>query len=320
MVKKIRKRLWKGIVFSLVLLGAVFSLNLLGQLFVKKIQSISSDAVKIGSVSFSFPSVVMQKVDIYTPVFSLFLKELKVRPLFARKAFAFSGPGEILLREKRRDVLIKGSVSGNFKDKTIDIKKTSVEVDRLGSFEIKGLLEEWGKGSINAEMKLKGVEIDDIKQILGINLPFAGRVFGTAEFISDEKEKTRKVINFDLNIKDLAAEGSTHFESFIKGLYNIERESAEIYSGSVLSPDGGKVFFRGTADRENFNLNFETENMNIEEFLKLLPDELKEKYNLKIRGGTAALKDFSVIRVKKNCILTAACLLTCRTSLFPASV
>jgi len=304
MGKKSRKKLLVLFLFLFTFLFFSFLVKISEHIIIKKIFSASSGTVKISSISMRFPSILAKKINVYTPFVSFFMKELRVRPVFTRNAFAFTGPGDIMIREKKRSISIKGSATGSIKGKTLNIRTTDVVIDKVGSLEIKGLLENWGKDSINATMELKGIEVDEIKNIFDLKLPFTGRVFGKADFESDEKEKSKK-IKFDVNIKDITTSEKGRFDAFLKGLYDIAKGTAEIYQGSLLSPSGGKIFFSGTIDREKFNLNFETEEMDIEEFLKLLPEEIKSKYNLAAKGGTADMNGFEVERIKKNFGLTA---------------
>ncbi|MDX9799323.1 MAG: hypothetical protein RBT05_10755, partial [Bacteroidales bacterium] len=104
----------------------------------------------------------------------------------------------------------------------------------------------------------------------------------------------------DVNIKDLTTPEQDKFEASVKGAYNFLTEKTEISQGNLMSSDGGKISFKGVIDKEKFNLDFETKNMSVEEFLKLLPTELKEKYNLGIDRGSAKLKDFKIEIEKKN--------------------
>jgi len=315
MRKRSRKVFSTIFLLMAVILFCVFSIKLSEWILVKKISSVSSGVVTIDSISLRFPSILVKKIKVRTPAASVFLGELRVKPLFIRNAFAFSGPGDILLNEKKRDISIKGSLSGNFKGQTINVNKTLIKIDKIGGFEVKGFLENWGRNGFNTTVEFKGIEIEEIKQIFDLKLPFSGRVFGKADFVSEEKGKTRK-ITFDVNIKDLATSEHEKFEASVKGIYNIADGSAEIYRGNIFSPAGGRISFSGIIDKEKFNLNFETDNMNVEEFLKLLPAKIKEKYNLETNGGNAEMKDFKIGMGKKNSGLTVFCQLMFRKSPF----
>ncbi|MCK9265818.1 hypothetical protein M0P98_02895 [bacterium] len=287
------------LLFTVIILQYLFFVKASERFIVKKIASLPTDTINIDTVSCKFPSIFVNKIDVSTPLFSLFLKELKVRPMFLRKAFAFSAPGDVVLKDTKRDISIKGSFSGSFKGQTINVDRTNIEIEKVGTLEIKGFLENWGKGNFNTSVEFKGVEIEEIKQIFDLNLPFSGTVFGTANFVSTGQEKLQ-TISFDVNIKDLATSEDAKFMAYVKGVYDISKKSAKINNGYISNAFGGKISFNGDVSYDEFNLSFNTDNMNLEEFFKLLPLEIRDKYKLNIQGGSAILNDFKVTNIKKN--------------------
>jgi len=314
-MKNKRKKRFLAIFLPFLLLASFFLfLKISERLIIEKISLASSDSVSVGSISLRFPSVLIRKVSVRNSFVSMFIRELCVRPRFVRNALAFSGPGEIILKEKKRSISIKGSISGNFKNKSVDVKRTSIEIGGIGSLEIKGLLENWGRDSVNASADFKGIEIEEIGEVFDLSLPFSGQVFGKADFMSGKSEGPGN-ITFDLDIRNIAAEGGRKFNALLKGSYDIQKERAEIFEGKLTGSEGGSIFFSGIMAGEEFKLDFKAENMVLEDFLMLLPLELREKYNLAIKGGTASARDFSAGLVKKNSILKGAFRLACPNSL-----
>jgi len=299
MTKKGRRIRTISLISLLLFFFLFFSARFAERFLARKISSLAPGTVSVDSVSVGFTSVLVEKIRVCTPALSIFLREIRFRPVFATNAFAFSGPGDILLKEKKRGISIRGSLSGRFQGGTIDIKKTDIKIDRLGNMEVKGILENWGRDAINAVVDLKGIEIEELNKVFDWKIPFSGKVFGTARFSALEKDKSRH-ITFDLDIRDISTSGDDRFSALLKGSYDIMAGKADIGKGILVSPDGGKITFSGTVDKNDFKLNFETEKMDIETFLRLLPVELRQKYELGINEGSVSASGFILERVKKN--------------------
>ncbi|MCM8760385.1 MAG: hypothetical protein NC832_01540 [Candidatus Omnitrophica bacterium] len=214
-------------------------------------------------------------------------------------ALAFSGPGSIKIQDKEKDVKIKGSISGNYKEGKVDIKKTHITIQDLGSFELKGAFEKWGKEGVNLIIDLDGTEIGEVKKMFGLNLPFTGKASGTISFDYSKKEE-RNLMRFDITVKELSTEQGSKFTAFVKGTHNIKEGKTDIIEGKLLNYEGGQILFNGYIERENFNLNFETYNMPLEDLFKLIPQDIREKYNISTDGGSVSMKNFNIAKVKKK--------------------
>ncbi|MBN1444485.1 MAG: hypothetical protein JW957_00050 [Candidatus Omnitrophica bacterium] len=273
------------------------------RIIVRRVASASGNNVTIGSLSVLLPPALkIKKLNISYNLFPhLSFREINIRRAIIGNAFAFSGPGDIVISNKQREISVKGSISGNFKQGTLTIKPTSIKIDQLGTFQVKGMLEQWGKEGVNATIELGGTEIKEINELFDLKIPFNGKAVGTV-LLNFAGEETKN-IQFDVVINNLSTEekgGS--FTAFVKGFYDIIQGKTTINDGKLSNKAGGHILFKGVIDKENFNLNFETEKMVLEEFLKLIPEETRIKYNLSVSGGSAFMKDFNLEKVKKKSI------------------
>lgn len=267
---------------------------------IRKVSSLTNNQITIGSINYTPPlSLTLRKVAIsYQRFPQILLRSLSIRRVFAKQAFAFSSPGTITIQDGQRDVHIRGSVSGNYKEGTIDIQKTYITIEDLGDFEVKGALEQWGKEGITLVIALNGTEIEQVKEMFGLNLPFSGRATGTLSFDYSKKEE-RNLLRFDIDVKELIADGNK-LNAHISGAHNTKEGRTDIKEGRLLNSSGGRIDFNGFIDKENFTLNFNTQNMPLEDLLNLIPEDIRTKYNISVNGGSASLKDFRIESLKKN--------------------
>lgn len=290
------------VVLIAVLVISIISLSLTERYLVRKISSLTGSRISIGSIRFIPPfSIQLRKVHIsYGKFPGIFLRAISIHRSFTNNAFAFSGPGSITIKEGQKDIRIKGTVSGNYKEGKVDIKETHISIENLGNFELKGALEQWGKEGVVLIIELQGTEIDEVKKMFGLNLPFTGRATGTLSFDYSKKEE-RNLMRFDINIKDLVSEGNK-FNAYVKGVHNIKEGRTDIKDGKLINSEGGEISFYGFIDKENFSLNFETQNMPLEDLLNLIPEDVRKKYNISVSGGSISMKDLSIQKVKKKSV------------------
>jgi len=289
------------IILAAALAAASFSLKISERFIIRSVSSLSRNSVTIGSFSIVMPPALKIKgINISYGLFPrISFREINICRAFTGNAFAFSGPGDMVISNKKREISVKGSISGNFKQGTLSIRPTSINIAQLGTFEVKGMLEKWGKEGVNATIELGGTEIKEINNLFDLKIPFNGKAVGTV--LLNMPGKQTKNLQFDVTINDLSTEEKgSNFTAFVKGNYDIVQGKTTITDGKLLNTTGGHILFKGVIDRENFNLNFETEKMLLEEFLKLLPDETRKKYNLSVTDGTVSMKNFYVERVKKK--------------------
>jgi len=288
------------IVFLIIITVSLFCIE---RYLIRKVATATDNHITIGSIKVLPPFIVkLKKVNIsYTPFPRLSLKKLSIHHIFTGNAFAFSGPGSITIQDGQKGVKIKGNISGNYKEGTLDIGKTTIIIEDLGSFDVKGGLEQWGKEGVNLVIDLKDTEIEEIKKAFNLNLPFRGKVSGVL-ILDYSKKKEKSVIRFDITVKELLTNEGNKFTAFIKGVHNIKEGKTDIEDGKLLNGKGGQILFSGFIDRENFNLNFETQDMPLEDLLKLIPGEIRKKYNISISNGSLSMKNFNIEKVKKKSV------------------
>jgi hypothetical protein len=313
-VKSSGKKMRKKHKVLIILLAAALAITAVSfkaaeRIIVKRVASASGNSITIGSLALRLPpSLKIKRLNIaYNAFPRLSFREINIRRAIIGKALAFSGPGDIIINNKQREISVKGSVSGNFKQGTLTIKPTSIKIDQLGNFHVKGLLEQWGKEGVNATIELGGTEIKEINSLFDLKIPFNGKATGTV-LLNFAGEKTKN-IQFDVVINDLTTEekGNGSFTAFVKGFYDILQRKTNISDGKLVNAKGGHILFKGAIDKETFNLNFETEKMALEEFMKLIPEETRIKYNLSAVGGSASMKDFNLEKVKKKSASAEPC-------------
>lgn len=296
-MKKHRKLLATLTAILVIIISILFFTE---RYLIRKISSITDNHITIGSIRFIPPLSIKRVYISYEKFPQIFLRSICIRKAFTRNAFAFSGPGSIKIQDSQKDVKIKGSVSGNYKEGTLNIRTTHIQIEDLGSFELKGVLEQWGKEGVNLIIDLRGTDIEEVKKMFGLNLPFSGKATGTLSFDYSKKEE-KNSMNFDINVQELVSEGNK-FNASVKGIHNIKEGRTDIKEGKLLNSSGGQIIFNGFIDRENFNLNFETQNMPLEDLLNLIPEDIRIKYNISTDGGSASMKNFQIAKVKKNSI------------------
>ncbi len=284
-------------VAALVLLLAV-SFKSLEVLLLKGLSGIS-DNLKVGSVSLSPVSLKLRSFVFSLPPARFTSAEVTFRPLFTRRAFAFSAPsGRASFKESSREVSIRGSVSGNLREGVLDIKEAVIEAEELGTFELQGVLREWGKEKITGTVRFRGTDIQALNSFLDMNIPLRGNARGlvTVDYAGLGEGR----IDFDLEIDELRSEETEAFHAVIKGNHDISGSITTISSGQLTAGGDRKILFAGHLDGEDFSLEFQTEGMLLEELLKLLPPEIIDRYNIRTHEGIVSLEDFRVEKIKKK--------------------
>lgn len=281
--------------FVFLLLG-FFSLLKIGEKIVNR--KISKLPFKIEKVRFYFFGAKVKNLKFYKNDFSLLLKEIKIKPSFTRMAFAFSGPGQIEKKKEGRTLTIKGKISGNIKNGNVNIEKTDIRIEKIGKFQVRGNLKNWGKNGQDIIITLNKVDIKDTGNFLNFKIPVEGLVSG--KIILNQKNKKQN-IEFDIKLEELKVQEGGEVIVFLKGNFLPSEKKGEIKEGTALI-DGKPLKFNGTIDKENFSISFQGEKIQIEKLLKLLPEKIREKYQIRISQGTADFNNFTVSRVKKNLI------------------
>ena len=297
-----KKKKW--VISIIVLLCFIIVLFLSLQFYLnKKISLLSSEKVKIGSVSLSLCGLNINSLVFNYPLLKMEFPNLRIRPswkmIFKRnnQIFAFSGPGQMSKESKSKGISLKGEISGNFKKGNIEIKETSLHIEDLGGVEISGSLKKWGKENFSADLKLKNISIRELSKFFEIELPVEGKAQGALDILVNEKRQIRQ-INFDLLFPEIYIKGGNlSLKGKIKGSYNLINKIAKISYGDFETEKGEKIIFKGTVGEERFTLQFNSEGLTVESIIESLPEKWRKKIEAK---GNLKLKDFIISKDKKK--------------------
>ncbi|MCD6221594.1 hypothetical protein J7K25_05505 [bacterium] len=286
----------KGVLISVfTVFILLFALLKTGEFVVNR--KISKLPFKIEDVKISFFGAEVKNLTYIKNDITLIMRRLRIRPSIARMAFAFTGPGEIKKQQNGREITVKGTISGNIKNGNVNIKKTDIKIEKIGDFNIKGSLKNWGKDGQNIILAMDKVNIKEVGDFLNFKIPVEGTVSGNI-VVSQENNKKQE-INFDVKIEGLKVKKGGEVVVFLKGNFSPTEKKVEIKRGKALI-DNKELNFYGNVDDENFSLSFEGKEIEIEKLFELLPEEIKKKYRIDITGGIVNFDDFFVKKVKKN--------------------
>jgi len=259
-------------------------------------RKISKLPFRIENVKIFFLGAEIKNLTYIKNDITLIMRKLRIRPAFTRVSFAFTGPGEVKKQQNGREITVKGTISGNIKNGNVNIKKTDIKIEKIGDFNIKGSLKNWGKKGQNIILTMDKVNIKEVGNFLNFKVPVEGLVSGN--IIVSQKNKKQK-IDFDVKIEELKVQKGGEVIVFLKGNFSPKEKKVEIKEGKALI-DNKELNFYGNIDNENFSLSFEGKEIEIEKLFELLPEEIKKKYKIDITGGIVSFDDFFVKKVKKN--------------------
>ncbi|MCM8817926.1 MAG: hypothetical protein NC915_00345 [Candidatus Omnitrophica bacterium] len=301
-LEKIRKGIILFILFSLfIVVSGVFIKTFL----IKRINSI--EKVSLRNVCFSLSGINLKNITYKTSKFSVNINNFKIKPFIIQKAFAFQGPGQIISEKEKKKVEIQGKMKGDIKRGNLNITGTDVNVENTGSLRFYGIIENWGKGKFEGTIELDGIKIKEILELIEFKIPFDGNVYGKI-FIEKEKENI-KDIKFNLEVKDFSGGEKDLFNLVLKGIYIPDQHIWIIEEGVLKNEKGEKLVFTGFLSEKEIEFSFNTKEFSLDEFLKLLPDEIKKKYNIKIETSKIKLDKFNLnISKKKFLFLEIYCL------------
>ena len=234
---------------------------------------------------------------------SVKIDKLKLKPSFVKNAFAFEGPGELSSNFERKKVNIEGKIKGNIINGNVNITTTKIEIENIGNLKFYGNFENWGKEKFEGIIELNGVNVKEISGLTKYKIPFDGKIYGKI-FIEKEKENIKE-IRFNLKIKELSEEkNKSNFSLNVKGKYLPLEKKGFLDEGILVNEKGEKIIFSGFISENEFEFSFDAEEFSIDEFLKLLPEEIRKKYNLKMKGSKISCNKFVLNISKKKFILT----------------
>jgi len=293
------KKKKKILIFVLSIFIVLFILLKTGEVIINK--KISKLPFKIENIKIFFLGAEVKNLTYIKNDITLVMRKLRIRPSIGRMAFAFTGPGEIKKQQNGREITVKGTISGNIKNGNVNIKKTDIKIEKIGDFNIKGNLKNWGKDGQNIILAMDKVNIKEVGNFLNLKIPIEGLISGNIIVFQENKKQK---INFDVKIEGLKVQKGGEVVVFLKGAFFPTEKKGEIKEGKALI-DNKELNFYGNIDNENFSLSFEGKEIEIEKLFELLPEEIKKKYKIDITGGIVNFDDFFVKKVKKNLKLLA---------------
>lgn len=299
--KKFDFKKTKYFIFSvLIILFFIFSFILLKINFIRNINL--TDKWEVRDIDFSPGEINLKDLTYKETWISVRIDELKLKPSFIKNAFAFEGPGELSSELEKKKIIIEGKIKGNVVNGNVNITTSKIEIENIGNLKFYGNLLNWGKEKFEGIIELNGVKIKEISGMTKYKLPFDGKIYGKI-FIEKEKENIKE-IRFNLEIKELSPENSkSQFNLFVKGRYLPIEKKGQIEEGVFKNEKGEKLIFSGFILENEFEFSFDTKEFSIDEFLKLLPEEIKKKYNLKMEDAKFSSNKFVLNYSKKKFIL-----------------
>lgn len=297
------KKTKKILIISLILFFILFfSIPTFKFVILKKIKYNENWGLK--DIDFSFNGINLKDLTYKDTWISVKLDNLKVKPSIIKNAFAFEGPGELMSEFEKKKVSIQGKIKGNITSGNINIIGTDISIENVGSLKFYGELQNWGKDKFDGIIEVNGLKIKEISEMSKYKIPFDGEIYGKI-FIEKEKESLKE-LRFDIEIKELNQEyEKSSFNLFVKGKYLPQEKRGIIEKGLLINEKGEKLSFNGSILENEFEFYFDTKEFSLDEFLKLLPEEIRKKYNLKMEGSKISLNKFSLNYSKKKSILMA---------------
>ncbi|MGB9678103.1 MAG: hypothetical protein ACPLZ9_05730, partial [Candidatus Ratteibacteria bacterium] len=226
----------------------------------------------------------------------------QLKPSFIKNAFAFEGPGEIFSDFERKKVSIEGKIKGNIVNGNVNITTSRIDIESIGNLNFSGVLSNWGREKFEGIIELNGVKIKEISEMTKYKIPFDGKIYGKI-FIEKEKENIKE-INFNLEIKELSQSNYiSKLNLKVKGKYLPIEKRGLVEEGILKNEKGEKLIFSGFISENEFEFSFDTKEFSLDEFLKLLPEEIKKKYNFKMENSKFSSNKFVLRSLKKKFIL-----------------
>lgn len=230
------------------------------------------------------------------------MDNLKISPFLVKNVFAFEGPGEFISNFEKRKLKVKGRIRGNIKNGNLNITQTDINLNGIGNIKFNGTLHNWGKDRFDGNFYLYGVNVKEISEITEYKIPFDGEIYGNI-FIEKEKEEVKEV-RYSFEVRELKMENETSkFNLFLKGKYIPKEKTAIIEEGIFKNEKGEKITFNGFLTQNEFDFYFDTQEFSVDEFLKLLPEEIRKKYNIRIGTSKIIMDKFALKISKKKFLL-----------------
>ncbi|HOK56062.1 MAG TPA: hypothetical protein PKV21_03045 [bacterium] len=298
---KIERKKFKKIKYFiipfLIILFFIFSFIVFKINLIKNINL--TEKWKIKDINFSSGEINLKDLTYKETWISVRMDEVKLKPSFIKNAFAFEGPGEILSDFEKKKVNVEGKIKGNVVNGNVNITTSRIEIEGIGNLKFSGFLSNWGKEKFEGVIELNGVRVKEILEMTKYKIPFDGKIYGKV-FIEKEKEKIKE-IKFNLDIKEISqANYQSQFNLYVKGKYLPLEKKGLLEEGVLKNEKGEQLVFSGFISENEFEFIFDTKEFSLDEFLKLLPEEIIKKYNLKMEGSKFSSNKFVLNFLKKN--------------------
>ncbi|MCM8803896.1 MAG: hypothetical protein NC833_01415 [Candidatus Omnitrophica bacterium] len=293
-----------GISFSIIFSIFIFSILIFKFLILKNIKYNKNWGLK--DINLSLNGINLKDLTYKDTWISVKFDNIKIRPSIIKNAFAFEGQGQFRPEFKNKKVMVEGKIKGNITSGNLNVTTTDINIEDFGNFKFYGELQNWGKDRFDGIFEVNGLKIKEISEMTKYKIPFDGKIYGKV-LIEKEKENF-KGIKFDIEIEELNQEyEKSNFNLSLKGKYLPQEKKGFVENGLLINEKGEKLSFNGYITEDEFEFYFNTKEFSLYEFLKLLPEEIRKRYNLKIEGSKVSLNRFLLNYSKKKFILMAIC-------------
>ncbi|MCM8772809.1 MAG: hypothetical protein NC926_01235 [Candidatus Omnitrophica bacterium] len=295
-MKKINRILTLFACFFTILFLIIFTIKLF---LLKTIKG--SEKWDIENIKVSPCGINLKNLSYNEKFFTIKIDQLKIKPSIIKNLYAFEGPGEFNSEYEKKKISASGKLKGNLINGNLSINETKIEISNTGNLKFYGTLEKWGIEKFEGIVELNGLKIKELIGITKYNFNLDGLIYGKI-YIGKEKENFKE-IKFNLEVKDLTKNNENKFNLSIKGNYLPQEKRGIIESGILTNQKGEKLIFNGSVTENEFEFTFDTKEFSLDEFLKLLPEEIRKKYNLKLDTSRIIMNKFALAILKKKLIL-----------------
>ncbi|MCM8802183.1 MAG: hypothetical protein NC827_02600 [Candidatus Omnitrophica bacterium] len=227
------------------------------------------------------------------------IDQLKLKPSFLKNAFAFEGPGQVFSELEKKKLKIEGIIKGNIANGNLNITTSKIDIENIGNLKFYGNLSNWGKEKLEGIIEFNGINFKEVSEMTKYKLSLDGKIYGKI-FIEKEKENIKE-IKFNLEIRELSQQNfNFKFDIYLNGKYLPIEKKALLQEGIIKNQKGEKLIFSGFILQNEFELSFDTEEFSLDEFLKILPEEIIKKYKLKTEGAKLSTNNFILNYSKKK--------------------
>ncbi|MCM8785746.1 MAG: hypothetical protein NC899_05875 [Candidatus Omnitrophica bacterium] len=282
-------------IFIVIIL--IFSFILLKINLIRNINLTERWAIK--DIDFSTKEINLKDLTYKDTWLLVKIDQLKLKPSFLKNAFAFEGPGQVFSELEKKKLKIEGIIKGNIANGNLNITTSKIDIENIGNLKFYGNLSNWGKEKLEGIIEFNGINFKEVSEMTKYKLSLDGKIYGKI-FIEKEKENIKE-IKFNLEIRELSQQNfNFKFDIYLNGKYLPIEKKALLQEGIIKNQKGEKLIFSGFILQNEFELSFDTEEFSLDEFLKILPEEIIKKYKLKTEGAKLSTNNFILNYSKKK--------------------